>query len=76
VVCLAFAWLDLKTKVSWDLVAHNCDPSYSGGRAQKDHSSKPAQANSSRDPILKIPNTKRAGGVAQDVGPEFNTTES
>jgi hypothetical protein len=22
-------------------------------------------------PILKIPNTKRAGGVAQSVGPEF-----
>jgi hypothetical protein len=28
------------------------------------------QANSSRDPISKIPNTKRAGGVAQGVGPE------
>jgi hypothetical protein len=24
-----------------------------------------------RDPILKIPITKRAAGVAQDVGPEF-----
>jgi hypothetical protein len=24
-----------------------------------------------RDPISKIPNTKRAGGVAQGVGPEF-----
>jgi hypothetical protein len=23
------------------------------------------------DPISKIPNTKRAGGVPQDVGPEF-----
>jgi hypothetical protein len=33
---------------------------------------KPAQANSSRDPISKIPITKkRAGGVAQGKGPEF-----
>jgi hypothetical protein len=32
---------------------------------------KPAWANSSRDPILKIPNTKKAGGVAQGIGPEF-----
>jgi hypothetical protein len=24
-----------------------------------------------QDPISKIPNTKRAGGVAQGVGPEF-----
>jgi hypothetical protein len=29
------------------------------------------QANSSQDPILKKPITKRAGGVAQGVGPEF-----
>jgi hypothetical protein len=26
----------------WALVAHACNPSYSGGRNQKDHSSKPA----------------------------------
>jgi hypothetical protein len=48
-----------------------CNPSYSGGRDQEDHSSKPAQANSWQDPILKIPNTKRAGRVTQSVGPEF-----
>jgi hypothetical protein len=43
-----------------------------GGRDQEDHSSKPAQANSSSDPISKIPNTKkRTGGMAQGVGPEF-----
>jgi hypothetical protein len=35
---------------------------------------KPVQANSSKDPILKI-TQKRAGGVAQDVGPEFKTPE-
>jgi hypothetical protein len=39
-------------------VAHTCNPSYSGGRDQEDHSSKPAQANSSQDPISKIPITK------------------
>jgi hypothetical protein len=32
---------------------------------------KPAWANSSRDPISKNPSQKRAGGVAQGVGPEF-----
>jgi hypothetical protein len=36
---------------------------------------KPAQANSSQDPISKKkqnnPSQKRAGGVAQGVGPEF-----
>jgi hypothetical protein len=55
-------------------VAHAFNPSYSGGRDQEDHGSKPAWANSSPDPILKKPftkNKKRAGGVAQGVGPEF-----
>jgi hypothetical protein len=33
---------------------------------------KPAQANSSQDPIFsKISNTKRAGGKAQGEDPEF-----
>jgi hypothetical protein len=35
------------------LVTHDCNPSYSGGRDQEDHGSKPAQGNSSRDPIKK-----------------------
>jgi hypothetical protein len=35
------------------------------------HVSKPAYTNDSQDLILKTPNTKRAGGVAQGVGPEF-----
>jgi hypothetical protein len=41
--------------------------------------SKPAQANSSREPISKKPfakkkkaNKKRIGGVVQGAGPEFN----
>jgi hypothetical protein len=53
-------------------VAHVCNLSYSGGRDQKDHRSKPAWVNSSRDPISKNPITKNwAGGVAQGEGPEF-----
>jgi hypothetical protein len=34
-------------------VAPVCDSSYSGGRDQEDHSSKPALANSLQDPISK-----------------------
>jgi hypothetical protein len=66
-------------------VAHACNPSYSGDRDQEDHGLKPAQANSSQDPISKKPITKkqnkknhqknpsqkRAGEVTQGVGPEF-----
>jgi hypothetical protein len=52
-------------------VAHTCIPSYSGGRDQKDHSSKAGQANSSGDPISRKPVKKRAGRVAQGEGPEF-----
>jgi hypothetical protein len=51
------------------LVAHTCNPSYSEGKDQEDRGLKSAWENSSRDPILKIPNThkKKAGGVAQVV---------
>jgi hypothetical protein len=59
-------------------VAHVCNPNYLRGRDQKDRCSKPALANSSRDPILKNPSQKkkkkkkkRAGGMAQGVGPEL-----
>jgi hypothetical protein len=34
-------------------MADTCNPSYSVGRDQEDHGSKPAQANSLQDPILK-----------------------
>jgi hypothetical protein len=62
--------------MSYARVVHTWNPSYSGGRGQEDRSSQPAQANSSQDPISKIPNTEKkvgggAGGVAQGVGPEF-----
>jgi hypothetical protein len=34
-------------------LAHSCNSSYSRGRDQEDHGSKPAWANSSQDPMLK-----------------------
>jgi hypothetical protein len=40
-------------------VAHACNLGYSGGKDQEDHGSKPAQANSSRDLILKKKNHKK-----------------
>jgi hypothetical protein len=53
------------------LVAHACNPCYSRGRDQEDCCTKAAQANSLGAPTSKIPNTQRAGGVAQGVGSEF-----
>jgi hypothetical protein len=53
-------------------VAHACNPSYSGGGDQEDRGLKPVPANTLQDPISNIPNTpKRAGRVAQGIGPEF-----
>jgi hypothetical protein len=40
-------------------VVHVNNPSYSGGRSQEDHSSRPAQENSLKDRILKTPNPKK-----------------
>jgi hypothetical protein len=42
-------------------MAHACNSSYSGGRDQEDHGSKPALTNSSRDPISKEPITRFTG---------------
>jgi hypothetical protein len=42
-----------KTMFNWALVAHTCNPSYSGGRDQEDLGSKPTKANSSRDSVSK-----------------------
>jgi hypothetical protein len=56
------------------LVAHACNLSFSGGRDQEDHGSKPDWANSSLRPYLeKNPSQKRAGGVAQGVDSEFKS---
>jgi hypothetical protein len=66
--------LFLKIIITWVLVAYTCNPSYSGGRDQEDHGSKPAQENSSQDTILKNPSCTqkyRAGRVAEGEGPEF-----
>jgi hypothetical protein len=49
---------DQKQRSRLALVAHTCNPSYLGGRDQEDHGSRSALRNSSRDPILKISNTK------------------
>jgi hypothetical protein len=54
-------------------VAPAFNPSYSGGRDQENHGPKPAQANRLRDPISKIPITKRAGGVVQGEDPDFKS---
>jgi hypothetical protein len=45
-------------------VVHVCNPNYPGGRDQEDCGLKPAQGNSSPDPISNISNTKK--GVAED----------
>jgi hypothetical protein len=58
-------------KPSQVLVAHTCNPGYSGGRDQEDHGLKPVWANSLRKPISKHPSKNRAGGVDQGEGPEF-----
>jgi hypothetical protein len=55
------------------LVTHVCNPSYTGDRDQDNQGSKPVLANSFRDPILKKPSQKRAGGMVQGVDPEFKS---
>jgi hypothetical protein len=50
-------------------VAHACNPSYSEGKDQEACGSKPAQANTSQDPISKKTHHKK--GLVE-VGPEFN----
>jgi hypothetical protein len=57
--------------ISWVLLACACNPRYSGGRDEEDCGSKLFCSNSSQKPILKKPNTKRTGGVAHGVSPEF-----
>jgi hypothetical protein len=45
-------------KITWEARRQWLALSYSGGRDQEDRGSKPAEVNSSRDPILKISNIK------------------
>jgi hypothetical protein len=51
----------LTTRISGrvPVVAHACNPTFSGGRDQEDQGSMPTQENSSWEPILKIPSTKQ-----------------
>jgi hypothetical protein len=58
--------INQKELESWVPVAHAYNPSYSGGTDQEDQGLKPAQANSSRDPISNQ-HKNRAGGMAQAV---------
>jgi hypothetical protein len=56
-------------------VAHACNPSYSGGRDEEDHVSKPALQivwETLSQKKKKKPSQKRAGEVAQGIGLEFN----
>jgi hypothetical protein len=59
--CVTITTLKMWTKPAQVAQTHN--PSYSGGRDQEDHGSKPAWANSLQNPISKNP-THGAGGVA------------
>jgi hypothetical protein len=52
-----------KIRTGQVLVAHACNPRYSGGTDQEGRGSKPAPANSLGDPISKIPITKKGGLV-------------
>jgi hypothetical protein len=47
--------------MSWALVAHASNPSYSVGKDQENGDLKPDGASSSRDPISKIFNIEKGG---------------
>jgi hypothetical protein len=50
---------------------HACNPTCSGGRDQEDHGSKPAPANSLRDPNSKKPFTKKEWWSHASLGPKL-----
>jgi hypothetical protein len=52
-------------------VAHNCNPSYSEGRDQEAHGSKPTQANGLQDPVSENPITKKGWRRSSRYSPEF-----
>jgi hypothetical protein len=53
------------------VVAHACNPIYSGGRNQEDFGLKPARVIVRETLSQKNPLQKRAGGVAQGIDPKF-----
>jgi hypothetical protein len=61
-----------KKKCCQVLVAHTYNPSYSGGRDQEDHGSKPACKNNSQDPMSKNTPPQKRARVPQRVGPSSN----
>jgi hypothetical protein len=61
-----------KSGSSWALVAHTSNSSYSGDRDQENHGLKPAWAVWETQ-SQKYLTQKRAGGVAQSVGPELKS---
>jgi hypothetical protein len=62
-----------KEMSSQGLVAHTCNPTYSGGRDHDDLSSKPSRQIVPETLSQKNHSQKRAGGVAQGVDPEFKS---
>jgi hypothetical protein len=56
--CFLTSIVSIKKYPSWALVAHTCNPNYSGGRNQEDHGLKPTRENSSTRHYLKKPFTK------------------
>jgi hypothetical protein len=55
----------------WVLVAHMCNPTYSGGRDQEDCGSKQPRQIVLETLSQKNPSQKGSGGVDRGVGPEF-----
>jgi hypothetical protein len=55
------------------LVAHTCNPSYSGDRHQEDGSSNQPRQIVSPDPISKTIHKNKTVGLAQGEGPEFKS---
>jgi hypothetical protein len=61
-----------KIKNSQVLMAHSCNPGYSGSRDEEDQFLKPTPGKVLHRPYLeKTHHKKRADGVAQGAGPEF-----
>jgi hypothetical protein len=56
-------WEAIPGNTSQALVAHACNPSYSGDSDQEDHCSKSAWANNPQDSTLKKPIQNKVGGV-------------
>jgi hypothetical protein len=50
---------NIQLLTSWMLMAHACNPKYSGGKNQEDRGWMPAWTNSSRNPPLKKTHHKK-----------------